>query len=117
MGHSLKKQEVIPESLIAKNPLAVRPLEPFLGRWVFPSVGHYLKRRTRQRTAIVSTDLFMRHCPKEAKRVKTSQNDGRSVLSVPVNAITAVLSRTRYAIYRCPAGLSSDKEDDRRCRR
>lgn len=101
VGHRLKKQEVIPESLIAKRPLAVRPLEPFLGRWVFPSVGHHLKRRTRRRTAIVSTDLFMRHCPTEAKRVKTTVV---TVLSVPANAITALLSRTRYAIYRVGQG-------------
>lgn len=88
VGHRLKKQEVIPESLFAKRPLAVRPLDPVLGRWVFLSVGHHLKRRTRQRTAIVSTDLFMRHCPTEAKRIKTT---AVPVLSVPINAITAHL--------------------------
>lgn len=101
----------MPESLFARSLLAVRPLEPSLGRWVFRSVGHLLKRRTRQRTAIVSTDLLMRHCPKEAKRIKTMVV---LVLSVHVNAVTAVLSRTRCSII---ASLLSDKEEDRRCRR
>lgn len=62
----------MPESFFAKSLLAVRPLEPSLGRWVFRSVGHLLKRRTRQRTAIVSTRPA--HAPLP-KRSKTNQND------------------------------------------
>lgn len=98
VGHRLKKQEVMPESLFARTPLAVRPLESDLGRWVFRSVGRLLKRRTRQRTAIVSTDLLMRHCSREAKRIKTTV---LPVLGVPINAVTAILSRTRHSICCC----------------
>lgn len=46
-----------------------------------------------------STDLPMRHCQTEAKRIRTMTLPG---LSLPINSVTAILSRKRHPAYCWP---------------
>lgn len=75
VGHRLKKQEAMPESPFSGKPLAVRPLEPTLGRWVFPSV----RRSSKTTDSPTDSDRLRRpaHAPLP-NRSKTSQNVGHS---------------------------------------
>lgn len=101
LWHRLKKQEFMSPSIFVRRPLAVRPPEPSLGRRVAPSVGHLLKTDTPTDTwaAMDSTDMPMRHCPTEAKRIRTMN---RAVVSLPIDSVPAILSRKRHPTYCWP---------------